>query len=428
MSSSSSSSSACALYAELLVNIRQISIAASLDSPSDASTQVSLSADGRTVHLAHRGQTSRLILPGKAALGGTLLPVQDRQKGTASLSWRLAADGAALPPSQRQAAVEDVPWSATDLAPTSGVACRHCGADVVPGGSVKAWKDLPSENWAEMMEFWHCHKPDHHHHPHHDGNGNSKDSAKADEKSLASRGYGASSAIQAQKGVGFVDLTSLLFAETDCRNLTFSWSSHAQGASESQALVASASSGGPSRNPNVFCSSCHAQLGLFNVRASAVTLLKWQVLCRSASGSVPTAPECLAASLIASAARSGSSKSLVTPLPDAARGDPGKGAETDALHIWMLNSGIVFSSSGVPRCVPAIKLLFRAVSVEEADKMLAGLTCDSHEISLPGGTIRQILQHLQESTTLLPPGERTFQGWNVGLLSKWNVDGPSATN
>ncbi|KAL1841388.1 hypothetical protein VTJ49DRAFT_7118 [Mycothermus thermophilus] len=307
------SSSGCALYAELLVNIRQISIGASLDSPSDASTQISLSADGRTVNLAHRGQTARLILPGKAAVGGTLLPIQERQKGSTSLSWRLPADGASLPPSHRQTGVEDIPWSATDLAPTSGVACRHCGADVVPSGSVKVWKDLPSENWAEMMEFWHCHKPDHHHHHHH-GNGDDRDSGTADEQSLASRGYGASSAIQAQESVGFVDLTSLLFAETDCRNLTFSWSSHDQGAPDSQT---------------------------------------------SASGAVPTGPECLAATLVASAARSGSSKSLVTPMPDAVQGDQSKVAGTDALHIWMLNSGIIFSSSGVPhffREEPSVRL------------------------------------------------------------------------
>jgi hypothetical protein len=210
-----SSSSGCSLYAELLVNIRQVSIAASLDTPSDASTQVSLSADARTVNLVHRGHTVRLMLPGKAAVGGTLLPIQDRQKGTASLSWRLPADAGSLPPSRGQSGLEDIPWSATDLVSSSNVACRQCGADVVTAGSLNVWKDLPSENWAEMMEFWHCHKPDHRHNHNAD-----KDSGKADEKSLASRGYGASSAIQAQQGVGFVDLTSLLFAETDCHNIT----------------------------------------------------------------------------------------------------------------------------------------------------------------------------------------------------------------
>jgi hypothetical protein len=74
-----------------------------------------------------------------------------------------------------------------------------------------------------MMEFWHCCKPgeeDHHHHHGHKqqsgtANGNGAQT-KADEKSLAARGYGASSAVEARQGIGYVDLISLLFAEADC--------------------------------------------------------------------------------------------------------------------------------------------------------------------------------------------------------------------
>jgi hypothetical protein len=204
----------CTLYAELLANIRQISLAASLPSPCDASTQVALSADRSTVELSHGSSNCSLTLPAKVALGGALLPIQDKQKGTAALSWRLPLDTSSLS-SSRQANADHTPWSATDLDPSSGVACRHCGTNVVPAGAVTAWKDLPSENWAEMMEFWHCHKPDHHHN--HDG-----EAGKADEESLAARGYGAASTISAQQGVGFVDLTTLLFAETDCSNVTVS--------------------------------------------------------------------------------------------------------------------------------------------------------------------------------------------------------------
>jgi hypothetical protein len=201
------------LYAELLANIRQISLAASLPSPSDASTQVALTADCKTVELRHGSSVYQLALPAKTALGGTLLPIQDRQKGTTTLSWRLPLDASSTPSSSHQS--DALPWSATDLDPSSAVACRQCSTVVVPAGAVNVWKDLPSENWAEMMEFWHCHKPDHVH-------GHGDDAAKADEKSLASRGYGSSSLISAQEGVGFVDLTTLLFAESDCRHLTVS--------------------------------------------------------------------------------------------------------------------------------------------------------------------------------------------------------------
>lgn len=200
------------LYAELLSNIRQISLAVSLPSPCDATTRVAVSADCRTIELRHGSGSHQLTLPANTTLGGTLLPIQDKQKGATTLSWRLPLDIPSLSPSRQD---KPMPWSATDLVSQSGVACRQCGAGVVSSGSVKVWKDLPSENWAEMMEFWHCHKPDHHH-------SQGEESGKADESSLAARGYGASSAIAAQEGVGFVDLTALLFAETDCRVLVVS--------------------------------------------------------------------------------------------------------------------------------------------------------------------------------------------------------------
>ena len=200
-------------YAELLSNIRQISLAVSLPSGSDSSTQVTVAADGVSVKLSHSGESCLLRLPTKTALGAASLPVQ--KLSAATLSWRLPVSADAV--HQASASQQNTPlWSATDLEAGSGVRCRHCSATVVDAGSV-VWKDLPSDNWAEMMEFWHCHKPDHHEHSH-----DQSDAGKADDSSLATRGYGASSAISAQKSVGFVDLTTLLFSESDCQGLTVS--------------------------------------------------------------------------------------------------------------------------------------------------------------------------------------------------------------
>ncbi|KAH6630712.1 ubiquitin-conjugating enzyme E2-binding protein [Chaetomium sp. MPI-SDFR-AT-0129] len=400
----------CALYAELLTNIRQISLAASLPSPCDASTQISISSDCRTIQLQHRGITSSLVLPAKVSRGSTLLPIQDKQKGSTSVSWRLLLDTAVAPQAHQ---VDQIPWSATDLDPSSGVTCRHCTAGIVGQGSVKVWKDLPSENWAEMMEFWHCHKPDHHHH--NQGNG----TGKADEASLAARGYGASSIITAQTGVGFVDLTTFLFEESDCRNLTLSLSTYDQGSVDRQSLPLETDSSKLPRNLNVFCSSCRTQLGFFNFRSSAVTLLKWQVSCSSISSASPGIPECLAATLISTISRSGSSKSLITAADGVTPGEsdsPELGES--AIHIWVLNSSIVYSSSGTPQSTPAIKLLYRPLPLEDADKMLASVTCESQEICLPAAARREIIRHLEASNGLLPPTERMFKEWKVGLLTR----------
>lgn len=223
------------IYAELLPNIGRISLAISLKPPNtDASTRVAVNADGVNVELRHHGEIQTLKLPAKVSLGGTVLPIQKKQ-GSGILSWALPlCSPVRFDPRQPEVAGDGAPtWSATDLKAGSEISCRQCGNVIVKNGSIAAWKDLPSENWAEMMEFWHCHKPDHPHHhhghPHNSGSTDTErspkalghgDGGKANDASLAARGYGASSITSAQKGIGFIDLTTLLFAESDCADIT----------------------------------------------------------------------------------------------------------------------------------------------------------------------------------------------------------------
>ncbi|KAK3951013.1 ubiquitin-conjugating enzyme E2-binding protein [Pseudoneurospora amorphoporcata] len=418
------------LYAEFLSHIRQISLAISLGSASDASTRVVVAADGENVELNHHGQSHTLRLPSKVALSGASLPIQ--RPGASTLSWRLPLGQAK---NADASSADSSTWTATDLKAGSQVACRQCHGVVVNQGVVKVWKDLPSENWAEMMEFWHCHKPDDHDHDHDDYHHHDKangvattgQNAKADDTSLAARGYGASSLISAQQSVGFVDLTTLLFVERDCSNIIYSLSTPEHGSSDRQ-TVASDESSSQIRSLNVFCPSCQAQLGFYNFRTAAVTLLKWQISCNSFSNLSPGLEECLAATLISTIARSGSSKSLLLPITETIATTEEDGVGKDkVVHIWVLNSGIVYASSateaaatrpGAGRGISAIKLLYRLVSREEADRMLDSLTGDAQEVNIPVKAIKEVLQHLDRSNCLLPTAERVFKEWKVGLLRR----------
>jgi hypothetical protein len=97
----------------------------------------------------------------------------------------------------------EAPWSASTLPEDIEFFCRDCQAVLITKGSVKTWKDLPSENWAEMMDFWHCHKPDvPHTHDSSDQNAN--------------RGYGTNMKFAASNGTGFVDLITLLLTASEC--------------------------------------------------------------------------------------------------------------------------------------------------------------------------------------------------------------------
>ena len=93
--------------------------------------------------------------------------------------------------------------------------CRECSAVIIEKGSVKGWRDLPSENWAEMMDFWHCHKPDV---PQANGASGHDLGGSIDESSV-NRGYGADTIFAPTRGLGFVDLTTFLLVELDCTNI-----------------------------------------------------------------------------------------------------------------------------------------------------------------------------------------------------------------
>lgn len=215
------------MYAEYLPRLGRLSIAVHLPTPSTQATKALISNgnddnndDASRLLVTHDGMTSELALPfdktaqrGGESLLGVIPP------GLHKLTWGLRT----CPPDFGDEAAVDaslsvVPWSAADIRAGVAVSCRRCQAVVVERDRLQVWKDLPSENWAEMMEFWHCHKPTTNGHKTGRGKeGQKEQDDKASEKALASRGYGANSAIVAQLGVGFVDLTTMLFHPEDSR-------------------------------------------------------------------------------------------------------------------------------------------------------------------------------------------------------------------
>ncbi|CCE82825.1 Piso0_002575 [Millerozyma farinosa CBS 7064] len=38
--------------------------------------------------------------------------------------------------------------------------CIKCSSPIIDSSNINMFYDMPSEFWSEMMEFWHCHKPD----------------------------------------------------------------------------------------------------------------------------------------------------------------------------------------------------------------------------------------------------------------------------
>lgn len=62
------------------------------------------------------------------------------------------------------------------------------------------------------------------------------------------------------------------------------------------------------------------------------------------------------------------------------------------------------------------------VSQTEADKLLDSMTSDVQDINLPADAISEVLDTLNRSNGFLPPSNRLFKEWKVGLLEKWDED------
>ena len=194
-------SSSIYLYAELLLNIRQVSLVAILPSNCNEKTRIWLGDDRRTLTLRHENEEAIIELPCSVVDCESL---KIHSPPTRELSLRLAiSDTARLPIQVNQATNCNDPWPALGLTPQTHVACKSCGSLLVK--TVNVWKHLPSAGWADMMDFWHCHKP----------SANTAD----DEYAGSSKVYAAANALGPTAGTGLVDVSHFLVSYIDCIGL-----------------------------------------------------------------------------------------------------------------------------------------------------------------------------------------------------------------
>lgn len=189
------------LYAELLLNIRQVTIFAILPSSCNETTHIELDSNHKSLRLQHEDDGASIELP---------CPVVDDANvkvptiPTKELSFRLAVSGSSkLPGRTTPSSDNTVPWPASALTSETQLACGSCGNLLVT--DVKVWKDLPSGGWADMMDFWHCHKP------------TIEDMANGSAGST--KGYAASNVLGPTTGVGLVDISCFHLAESDCTGI-----------------------------------------------------------------------------------------------------------------------------------------------------------------------------------------------------------------
>ncbi|KAL8904613.1 MAG: hypothetical protein Q9171_006988 [Xanthocarpia ochracea] len=369
------------IYAELLLNIRQITVLASLPTAScKNTTRFTLSQDRQTLSVLHDGQVMAVtlpapvragyipaVLPGSAMVLSIRLPIMDKVAET------LLSENHTNPAKSL--------WSAISMAPTARIACRICQTLLVTE-QVKVWKDLPSENWAEMMDFWHCHKPD-------------TDEPSTHKQDGMRKGYGAASSIRPVSATGLIDITSFLLMQEDCNIIV----------SEDSTTLKN-----EKRQYSVNCPSCKQPVGV--TADSDARIYKWNVCLQSNSRGgweEYSAQKLISAQLLAMIESQGTQKFVIRSEI--------RESNTEALLIWIFTPNMYFSSTLIPKNPKQVMKIYHKI-VQNPEELLEQQSLNIDELQLPIEVFQALHSDIKSSTELLPVPARKFQDWNVGLLER----------
>ncbi|KZN87048.1 Uncharacterized protein EN45_056040 [Penicillium chrysogenum] len=429
------------LHAEFLPNIRQITLYVSLPRTANfdgirPDIQLSESRKAVTVSLSRPFQyvTETIKLPARVSEGsGRALKTTS---GTASksdpdgtgdptydFSFRMQVDPDEEALASRDELIDEyAPWTAEEMSTSTRIRCRQCehaflnssliseSVDQGPGESRIPgwiWKDLPSGNWAEMMDFWHCHKPD----PHEGHEKDEKASAlEKEEQTAQTKGYGADSHVVAVSGTVFVDVATFLVAETDCTGLK-------KGNDEEQIHNIEASA-----QRTLDCTNCNAIIGMEDPVAKGWRLLKASVSLNTnaprcetdvAKWEVHPTETIVAAQLLELIERESARRFVVHC------------GQKSGLVLWVFNPDMRYSNSSAGCAImaqQAMKVFYQ--TSPDVDELLhpelghpSPLSVE--ELELPSMIFEAMSQALTKSNEMLPLSARRFNEWKVGLLSRF---------
>ncbi|PWY92688.1 hypothetical protein BO70DRAFT_392075 [Aspergillus heteromorphus CBS 117.55] len=402
------------LHAELLPNIRHITLYISLPArvASDG-LQISLSESRRAVSVSLPGPQHDLSETMKLPARVSEASRRALSAGAAGREGHAGADGRREYSFRMQ--VDDgeetlagtdeltggfVPWTARDLSPVTRLRCLQCERVVLEGDKDKhnqagwVWKDLPSGNWAEMMDFWHCHKPD-----------PPPGEAQSEDPNAVVKGYGAANQVVATPGTVLVDVATFLVADTDCKGLM---------------QVQSGDADGSSQPDTVTCVNCDSSVGVEDTVAHGWRLFKTSFAANVEGEAVPE-----------SAWESHSTETVVAAQllefieRESARRFVVHCGCKDGILIWVFNPDLRYSNSSAHHSIAAqraMKVFFQRL--DDADATLhpdrgKASSLSLEELKLPTASFAALTAALDGSNAMLPVSAREFREWKVGILHRF---------
>ncbi|PNS18577.1 hypothetical protein CAC42_5116 [Sphaceloma murrayae] len=368
---------AALLFAEHLPYVGSTNLIVQLDSGLDSNTRLSITESGKCVVLQHHGKEETIKLHSAVSdhqHDSKLLPAPPSTTRLSRLS--------AVTRSRRSVSSTEhhkSPWTAGDLPSSSRFLCagftsggKACHATILDGSAVKSYKDLPSEGWADMMDLWHCHKPEEDH----------------DHSAANGKGYSASSKLAARDGVGFVDSLTILVAAEDCRNVN---------------VLDDESKG-------VLCAQCDNLVGEVDSLSSGIRLFK-PLLALGSTDAEATVSHDMSKWL----------SSYLLSLVDTSGIRKFQGRYKD-FTIWIFSPLVYYSLSsrhGDPQA--AVKIFYKNQLVQDRSQSakLNTQTMQLDDLTLSHHLEAALADELGTANRILPDDARRFQDWNVAFLDRF---------
>ncbi|GIJ87436.1 hypothetical protein Asppvi_006342 [Aspergillus pseudoviridinutans] len=404
------------LHAELLPNIRHITLYISLAANlgvQNVQPLITLSESRQSVSVSlpkpFDHVTDTIKLPARVNEASRRVLATNRQGAATTadrrreFSFRMQIDDSDTSLPSKDALIDDfVPWTAADMSPSTRLRCRGCEnvfldtprcADIQSGDSGLegwTWKDLPSGNWAEMMDFWHCHKPD----PP-EGHGHGED------PNAQTKGYGAANQVVATAGTVLVDVATFLVSEADCRGLK-----KVQPPTEESAQK---------KEISLNCGQCNATIGIEDAVAQG-----WRLFKTSLSANISQDPstwethpiETIVAAQLLELIERESARRFVIHCD-----------RPNGLLLWVFNPDFRYSSSSAEHTVSsqrALKVLFQEIG--DVDRILnpgTGSSLSLEEVRVPESVYEAVERDLKARNEMLPASAREFREWRVGALHRF---------
>ncbi|KAL1975160.1 hypothetical protein VTN31DRAFT_3552 [Thermomyces dupontii] len=323
-----------------------------------------------------------------------------RDKKKMGFSYRLEVDQEhALALRQNSLNDDYVPWDADYMKDRGDLLCRYCDYPVAHCGYGWRWRNLPSSNWADMMDLWHCHKP----HSRED-----QLQAAAEERSASRRGIGAGNRVVARRQAVYVDISTLLLSKDDCWTIKLE---------RTKPVIV----GDKVRVP-VICKGCGKTLGEWD-QGNGYRLYKaslgLQVTDSHGWLSVESHPteEIIAAQMLECVDRENISHFIVHT-----------GRKLGKV-LWLFNKDLRYSMVSVDCTVNnrrAIKVHYRDIA-DAQEALRTGLIGEEYrhiprdleEIFVPDNLWEDLIVALKVSTEGLPHKHRKWGEWDVGYLPRY---------